>query len=71
MNINFLEKDQIYQNETTNYWFSVNGENYAISDCNGELKLLDSNGCPIESCNDHDGIKEVLMPYYNEHLLDY
>ena len=66
----FIEKDQNFQNETTNYWFTVNEENYCISDCNGELSLLDCDGCPILACNDHDSIKDLLIPYYEEHLYD-
>lgn len=66
MNIEFIEKDQDWQNETTRYWFSVNDESYCIADSNGETSLLDSEGYPIEECNDHDGIKAALLPEYEK-----
>jgi hypothetical protein len=53
--------DQNMQDETTNYWFDVNGESFALSDCNGDVQLLDCDGCPVEDCNDHDGIKQLLL----------
>ena len=70
MNIDFLEKDQIWNDEKTNYWFSVDGVEWAISEQNGELALLDSNSCPVEPCNDHDGIMDALFPLYQEHIND-
>lgn len=48
MEIKFIEKAQIYQDETTHYWFDVDGESYAVSDCNGERCILDSDGAPID-----------------------
>lgn len=62
--IEFIEKDQIWQNETTNYWFTVDGESWAISDSNGCVQLLDCDGCPVDPCNDHDSILELLLPHY-------
>ena len=66
----FVDKDQNWQDETTNYWFLVDGESYGISDSNGEQRLLDSDGCPVEDCNDHDGIKALLMPHYENYIND-
>ena len=57
----FITKQEIGQDETVNYWFNVDGEDFALSDCNGELRLLDCDGCPIETCNDHDNIKQLLI----------
>jgi hypothetical protein len=57
----YISTDQNFQDETTNYWFLVGGEIYALSDCNGELQLLDCDGCPFEECNDHDNIKQLLI----------
>ena len=70
MNIEFIEKDQVWQNETTRYWFDVDGVTYCIADNNGDLKLLDSEGFPIDDCNDFGSIKEKLTPLYLEHVLD-
>ena len=57
----YITTDQNFQDETTNYWFLVDGESYALSDCNGELQLLDCDGCPVEPCNDHENIKQLLI----------
>ena len=71
MKIEFIEKDQIFADETTNHWFSVDGENYAISDSGvEELKLLDCDGCPVEECNDRDGIKDALIAEYEKRIND-
>jgi hypothetical protein len=69
MNIEFIEKDQIWSEEKTNYWFRVNGEPYAISDCSRELTLLDFEGFPVEECNGK-GIKDALIPEYEKRIND-
>lgn len=70
MTIEFIEKEQIWQEEQTRYWFSVDGEEFCIADTNGEIQLLDSKGCPIEACNDHDRVKEALVPEYEKRIMD-
>ena len=57
---NYITTD-VNSQDGTNYWFEVNGENYAISEFENELRLLDCDGCPIEDCNDHDNIKQLLI----------
>lgn len=47
MNIEHIETDQNWTNETTIYWFNVDGDQWAISDCNGDYSLLDCDGCPV------------------------
>ena len=69
-NIQFIEKDQNWQNERTNYWFEVDGESWALSDQNGELTLLDSEGYPVEDCNDQGSVKDLLIPEYEKHIQD-
>jgi hypothetical protein len=64
--IKFLSKENDTQNETIRYWFSVNGENYCVADKNGELSLLDSEGFPIDSCNDHENILSTLISHYEK-----
>jgi len=61
MNASFITKQEIVQNATVNYWFNVEGEDFALSDCDGELRLLDCDGCPVEDCNDHDNVKQLLI----------
>lgn len=52
MAIEFIDKEQDWANETTRYWFNVDGDEYCIADKNGDLTLLDCDGCPIHSeCN--------------------
>lgn len=50
-NIEFIEKDQIWQNETTRYWFhvTIDGENdvVGVSDSNGEIAYIDADGYPL------------------------
>ena len=49
MKIKFIDKEQDRANETTRYWFDVDGDDYCIADQNGDLTLLDCDGCPIHS----------------------
>lgn len=69
MIVEFIEKDQIYQNETTNYWFTVNGERWAISDCNGELTLLDCDGCPC--AHNYPEIFNLLADEYTNYISEF
>lgn len=68
--IKYLTKDHIWQHEQTNYWFDVDGDQYAIADQNGNLSLLDSEGYPIDPCNDHDNVFDQLKPLYVGHIND-
>lgn len=68
MQIDFVQKDQIWQNETTNYWFQVDGEGWAISDCNGVISLLDCDGCPCT--HNYPEIFELLADKYTNYILE-
>ena len=46
-NVKFISKDQNSQDETTNYWFELNGESYAVSESGPDVRLLDCDGCPF------------------------
>jgi hypothetical protein len=70
MTIEFIEKEQIWQEEQTRYWFLVDGEEFCIADTNGETQLLGSDGCPIEDCNDHNRVKAALIPEYKKRTMD-
>ena len=52
--------DNHRQNDTKISWYDVEGVEYGLSDHNGELTLLDSDGCPIEPINDHDNVLDAL-----------
>ena len=46
MEVEFINKEQDWANETTRYWFTVLDrcpphDSYCIADCNGETTLLD------------------------------
>jgi len=71
MEIKFLEKDQNYQNETTSYWFELDGEKYNMCDCNGDVRLYDSENLPMDIWGgnlspDHDRIYNILYPEYKK-----
>ena len=66
MSITLQSIDQVWQDETTNYWFLVDGESYAVSDNYGLIRLLDCDGYPIEGCNDHDRILDKLTHHYEQ-----
>lgn len=69
MKAEFTTKDQNYQDETTIYWFEImessstwigQGEIFGVSDCNGELTILDCDGCPVGQ-EYHEKLKSVLI----------
>ena len=71
MTIKFLEKNQVWQNETTEYWFDLDGTVYNMCDNNGRVRLYDSENYPIDlSDTDHDRIYELLYPEYQKHISD-
>ena len=47
MNIEHIETNQDWCNETTTYWFYVEDEKWAICDCNGDYDLLDEESCSV------------------------
>jgi hypothetical protein len=53
MKIQFIDKEQDWANETTRYWFDVDGNDYCIADKNGDLILLDGDGCAIHTEANH------------------
>ncbi len=54
MTIEYKTKDQIWQEETTRYWFEISEHNYlesgmwGIDDCNGERTYVDCDGTPAD-----------------------
>jgi hypothetical protein len=57
----FITTDVNAQDGTINHWFEVDGESYALSESDQGLTLLDCDGCPVEDCNDHENIKQLLI----------
>ena len=78
--VEYNGKDQNGQDETTIYWFTLNGKDYktgitfddskyALADNNGNLAILDCDGCPMDECNweivavyraMHDSIMDII-----------
>ena len=57
----FITSDKNAQDGTVSHWFVVGGENYALSESSEGLTLLDCDGCPVDECNDHENIKQLLI----------
>ena len=58
--VNYISKDQDWHNETTVYWFKIDGtdygtektfeaETFGVADCNGNLTVIDIKGYPVEN----------------------
>lgn len=47
--VTYDSKDQNWQDETTFYWFNVGNETIGVSDCNGEMSIVDEDCCPINT----------------------
>jgi uncharacterized protein YabN with tetrapyrrole methylase and pyrophosphatase domain len=58
---NFITTDVNAQDGIINHWFEVDGETYALSESDQGLTLLDCDGCPVDDCNDHENIKQLLI----------
>ena len=43
----FLSKDQHWQDETSVYWFDLEGETVGVSERGPESKIVDRNGMPM------------------------
>ena len=71
MKITALVIQQDYQSAQTIIWYSVNGEKYGVRNESGSYTLLDRDGCPIESRNDHERVLDVLMPYHENLEVEY
>ena len=67
LKVNYINKNQDWMNETTAYWFDIDGTDYGtektfhigtfgIADCNGHLTVLDVEGYPIQN-----GYVEMLV----------
>lgn len=71
MNIEFIEKNQKWEEETTEYWFNVDGEQWAVLDCNGRLTLVDCLGYHVDQFDtQYEEMLEALTPHYESHIND-
>ena len=71
MEIEYKNKDQNWQEQSTTYWFDVDGESFGLCDkgYGEETRLLDCDGCPVEECNDRGGILRILRDEVDHILL--
>jgi len=70
MEIKFIDKEQDWANQTTRYWFNVDGDYYCLADENGELTLLDCHGIAAMSTAIDYCIYNVLISEREKHLND-
>lgn len=70
MQIKYIDKEQDWVNETTRYWFNVDGDDYCIADQNGELTLLDCHGGAAMFSNRDYYIYNVLISEREKHIND-
>lgn len=63
MSIEFIEKDQDWESETTLYKFGVDDETFYIEDCNGFTRLLDEKKQEVKS-----DIEFELINQYREQM---
>jgi len=62
MSNTFLEVQNVAQDEQVCVWFDVSGSEYAVCfKLNNDVVLLDYEGYPIDSCNDHQNILRQLV----------
>ena len=57
MKIEFIHSDE----RSGIAWYEVNGESWGLTIA--EQRLIDCDGCPVEDCNDHDRIKDLLIEF--------
>ena len=50
--------DQNLSDETTTYWFYVDGETYGVVDCNGKRSLVDCDGYPVRTYS----VEQFIIP---------
>jgi len=65
MKIKFIEKHQVWADQITNYWFTVDNVDYAISDGNGNFTLIDADERIID---DQPEIKKALIEEYQQYI---
>ena len=72
--ITHTEKEQVWQDETTRYWFEmeVDGESemFAVADTNGSLSILDSEGHPLPESPLRDHLLRTLTPHYIRNIYE-
>ena len=61
-NVTFVEKDQNWQEQRTNYWFMVDGESYGVCESfDGDVTILDCDGYPVNTQGQElDALKDYV-----------
>ena len=67
-NVTFVEKDQNWQDETTIYWFDVDGESFGVAESGPDATVLDCDGCPVNTQDAKNARLEALKDYVTDEL---
>lgn len=68
MNITHIETQDYTQNDDRIDWFDIDGETWGLGKKDGEFRLIDCDGCPIDLPNAGDiekieALSEVTMAF--------
>ena len=44
--LSFVAKDQNFNDESTTYWFDIDGETWGVVESCGKSTIVDCDGCP-------------------------
>jgi hypothetical protein len=58
MNIKHIETQHYTQDDDTIDWFDIDGETYGLNKKDGEFRLIDCDGCPVDL--PHSGDMELI-----------
>ena len=68
MNVQYLEKDQNWKNESTTYWFEIGGETYGVVESSIEAPVVvDCDGAPVNTLD----AKNVALRELFDHVAPY
>ena len=60
-NVQFIEKEQDWQNEATRYWFEVDGEEYAAVESGGQTTIINKDGDDVYDRDLEAQLKSLLV----------
>ncbi|MAI64781.1 MAG: hypothetical protein CL600_07895 [Alteromonas sp.] len=70
MNVQHVETQHYTQNEDTIDWFEIDGESWGLNKKNGEFRLIDCDGSPVDLPNHDDKVKIEAMLEKSEYFND-
>ena len=60
-NIEFIEREQDWQNETTRYWFRLDGSEYCVAESGPTSDILDADGKEIADRAIESKLRAMLL----------